>query len=173
MWNEHTIRGPPTERGRGGGVPNVLFQHEQHFDEDDALVAEIGADMFAAEPGLQLHERREVDATPPPSQDPLHMEEQPGLSHWLQRVRSAAMAMADQHFGFCRTDNLDAAVLQFNFFLHVTLELRRLVDGLPIGAHEWAASAHGSEFSHLFKVRNLIVANAQRAWPWIRTDVNV
>jgi len=116
MWDNHNIRGPPTERGHGGGIPNVLFQHERRFGEDDALVAEIGADMFAAELGLQLHERREVDATPPPSQDPLHLEGLPELSLWLQRLRSAAMVQANLHYAFSNNEKLDAAVLEFQFF---------------------------------------------------------
>ena len=115
MWNNHKIRGPPTEHGRGGGVPNALFQDPQNFGEDDALIAEIGADMFAAEPGLQLHERREVDATPPASQDPLHFDARPDLSLWLARLRDAAMVQANGRHGFCSTDNLDAAVLEYQF----------------------------------------------------------
>ena len=167
MWNNHTIRGPRTERGRGGGVPNALFQDARAFEEDDALVAEIGVDMFAAEPGLQLHERREADATPPASHDPLQWDALPDISLFLQRVRDAAMAIADREHGFSNNPTLDAAKMEFQFFLHVTGELCRLADGTPGGARvwpsrAWVSSAAGSEFSAYYAVRQIIRAAAQR-----------
>jgi len=35
LWNAKNIRGPPTEKGHGGGVPNELFQHPVHPDIAD------------------------------------------------------------------------------------------------------------------------------------------
>jgi len=171
MWNRHRIRGPATVQGRGGGVPAVLFQHPRRFHEDDELIAEIGLQVFASEPGLLLRERVELDATPPDSRDPLFFEGKPALSRFLARVRRIAMESVDDEHGIwsgSRSGGLEAGVLEFQFFLHVTLELVHLVGYVAVGARVWPSrvwtdAAPTSEFSEEYHVRQLIRDSAERA----------
>jgi hypothetical protein len=52
MWNNHRIRGPPTESGRGGGIPNELFLHRVSTDQqrDDASYQALGDNGCAFSP---------------------------------------------------------------------------------------------------------------------------
>ena len=167
MWNCHTIRGPRTEGGRGGGVPSELFQDEVHFELDDELVDDIGVDMYAAEPGLERHEPQEAPATAPPaSRDPLFYDTRPDLTAWLTGVREEAMAAADRAFHFRSSEVETEAVMEYQFFLDFTLELRGLTDALPYGAPlvpspAWAAAGAASKFGRKYKVRRRLLAAAQ------------
>ena len=164
MWNKHRIRGPATVKGRGGGVPDILFMDKRSFHEDDELIAEIGLEVFASEPGLQLRERKDLDATPPDSQDPLFFEERPDLTRYLTDVRDFAMESADRVHGFWsgpRYESRESCILEFQFFLQVTLELVHLVEHVPGDARVWPSLAwtdavSTSPFGEEYHVRQLI-----------------
>lgn len=140
MWDAHTIRGPRTVDGKGGGVPNELWQDDipDYLKRDQENYEQESAD-YGIEWAVEKAPRKRLKRKKSIAKDPL---------------KGSQIEMRTEALKFVRADDKFKGVDVYMFFVKITEQLLALGRKRP--QKRWARTESGDTWVDENEVRRLI-----------------